>query len=1011
MFPAPLLAAAAFGLHGVGATHPENTGNANASPTPQPPAWSWHQAGAYDFDESDLSLPLPRCFSPSAPRQHHSRGRSAQGSNDAVLPPWHSRAVGSRWGAPDALGHHALGHTSVPALASVAAMSSATNLSLAGRTALDLRRHTIHLAAAQTVLRDMDRRRAADLWLETGHARDFGSTNGIRRAAEMLKPVPALVVLSGSTVPEKTERSTDRSAGMLSRLRGGIVSMLPQRRHAGITTAQVSAPIPLPVIVTSASSPQSSKRSHRRNSTSITDDGAGAEVEIHVATRAHRSPSPSLLLAHNRASRQPGQGALQLDWITGHVLPGIVPGLRIGSDVAVDSLPHQDEAEGHPSSAWDSMPEFRPSIDAIAAASSTPRRVAAGGRPGVGGRHKRSSSTGAMLTPPSIIDFSQHSDDSHGHGHAAVDFTTPPDEHTVSPASRAKAEYDAEQSIRRNAALHRTYLDVAEAARAWSSLEHNSSFLRDVHAGQSHVDSHAAPRGATSSSSPWSITTVATPHLAVPAAAAHSPATPVRYLRREPALGSPASAYLVPSPDALVREISFRSDRSLDEAGAEEMEAVLAMDTPSRSEYVSTPSIHSGRGSAASSTHHNHLSTPPRAVLANPPPLPQIPLYSPYRMRSATAQAYYPSPDAIDTSTASLPRSPHPDVTKLLHAANKRYSCSPVVDDSPTSVLTTHAVGFMRRPLELQFRPVEHILGRLGKAATRNAVGKKQKAASAPELARQPRRAMDIQYGEVMEDGKVVPLVIKGAGAAAKANAARRRVQKRKDRGSLDASSPAPEAKMLRTTPDATPVGAAHSHTRARSRSRLPVARARAPPPPPRTATTIARPSLDVVDPNRRSADVSRPSLDAAWENSFSASMSRSKSSVGTLGSGRNAHVWRSSARVRPSVGSTGTGNMSGYPQWSASSISVLDPSLSSVSASASFSGAYASSQGHSRSKTGSSSASVFGLARGSLSGGPAAADKENMSAGGSGHIPVVLPNVRTGRGRQVRTGGGVIRA
>lgn len=181
-------------------------------------------------------------------------------------------------------------------------------------------------------LRTRMHRRSTDVWLEEGLAVEGGSRWS--RTAEMLKPRPALCVL---------DAPRPRS-GLLSKIRGGVVSMMPKLFSVVMENHQLTnlrhaddnnvPSIPLAI----SSDPPSNIIDHRRagrlsdaatNGDGLDGDSAEAAgntsaqlAEIQIATKGRMSVSPVIF------SSQPGSAAIvkeqsgyELDWMTAGVLP------------------------------------------------------------------------------------------------------------------------------------------------------------------------------------------------------------------------------------------------------------------------------------------------------------------------------------------------------------------------------------------------------------------------------------------------------------------------------------------------------------------------------------------------------------------------------------------------------------------------------------------------------------------------------------------------------------------
>lgn len=965
-----------------------------------------------------LSFPSQASLPQSLPRPSQRTG----GSNDAVLPLWHARHVGATWDAANMSSPSPNTSTThwAPDMTSGSAYAGLANgliTGLPGRTAMSLRRHTVHVTAANAVLRDMNSVTTAELWLRSGQAREGGR---FARAAEMLKPVPALCVLGGSTAPARTHKSADRSAGILARLRGGVVSMLPPRRGAA-PAPPVSVPVldtEIPVIVTTGvspkSSPHKSEKSHRRGGSGCTE----SDAEIHVATHARRSPSPSFIFTNGNGSGSglPDPNAkeqLRLDWISGGMLRhGLVPGLVVGSDVAVDQMPlsQSPPVETRPSN--DSMPDFRPSLDALASGSTPPsRQRAVASSTSRRGAHKVVKSTSTTQgTPQSITDFTQP---------RAVDYSTPRGQ--VSGTSGGKLDMDssiyrneglaAEQSIIRNAALARTYLDGgsyddAEASRQWSSLRNNSSFLRDVRAGQSFVATGGPPSSA-SGHSPWSSAT----HLAIPAIAQSPHTPPTRRTVTRAAAPADSPGFLLPSPGD-VRNVSFCSD--VNESGIEEMEGVLALDTPARDEYVRRPSVgslpqsvhsvHSGHSARSHHTHHSHHSsapsTPPSARL---PPIPSdvpAPAFPPTALVHGNTTAHtHPAVAAYNT----MP--PHPALDKLFRASGMMHADSPDSVASSSAYTNDSERRFSRKPLAAQFEFVENYLYTLGNGRNKDKAKEKGGAARPRPLPAPRTHAADSATPTTRTGLRPLVLVERQAGDK----------RKTQDRTSAELDVEVVAARVRRprlsehndSTRSVNVVVSGRPSLDAASNSRASVNNRQAPAPAP-APRGGARPSLP-----RSSLSTSAGSVGRSKGSIETVASTRSKVSAGfgygySLSNG--SKTWGKGEGEGKGRGSAASNSNSNSNSYSYSYSRSYSTNTNSAAASTSF--LVHPDSPHARSKHGSA------RSRGS--------DKENSFGQVFGHpIPAPVPTpahalrqidnmyVRSGRGRKVHAvedAGGVIR-
>ena len=153
-------------------------------------------------------------------------------------------------------------------------------------------------------------RRSGDVWLEEGHAIEGGGL--LSRAAEMMKPYPALRVLE--SLPEQP--------AALKRLRGGVMSMLAPRRSCRDEEHAMSSVAP----AISISSPSKyDRRPISGISTLEAVDGEELDVdrtmartelsaEIQTAVYGRMSQSPTFYCG-------PDQDMYHTDWLTAKVLP------------------------------------------------------------------------------------------------------------------------------------------------------------------------------------------------------------------------------------------------------------------------------------------------------------------------------------------------------------------------------------------------------------------------------------------------------------------------------------------------------------------------------------------------------------------------------------------------------------------------------------------------------------------------------------------------------------------
>lgn len=193
---------------------------------------------------------------------------------------------------------------------------------------------------------DGTNRRSGDVWIETGHARN--DTNRLSRALEMLKPVPALQVLSSEP---------RRESWMKTKLRDGVDSIVGSLRS--IPVQAESPPRPSNVTI-EISSPSKFDRARERVQSGVESEcdttfASVRQAQVQTAMRARMSSSPTFLFSkpkspvaktftveerpvNRRESWTIGKrvttpeaksrrrtvdlGEYELDWISATVLPG-----------------------------------------------------------------------------------------------------------------------------------------------------------------------------------------------------------------------------------------------------------------------------------------------------------------------------------------------------------------------------------------------------------------------------------------------------------------------------------------------------------------------------------------------------------------------------------------------------------------------------------------------------------------------------------------------------------------
>ncbi|KIR57019.1 hypothetical protein I315_00179 [Cryptococcus gattii Ru294] len=224
---------------------------------------------------------------------------------------------------------------------------------------------------AEEVMRKTLSRKSGDIWIQNGHAIEGGGF--ISRAAEMFKPVPAMrVLVNQPAVVDGGKKDT------VNTFRGGVVSMIAKRtsgffegRRLGLqppaeaaektigqyenactdggasssTCSPSNSPRSLSAINSNTERPISRASGHQ----SISSTGEGSTslpaAQIYCATRGRMSNGPTLIFGKrlsnqrlkNRASIGEGSG-LELDWLNGDVAHNPQPSMDIKSDASDEPI-------------------------------------------------------------------------------------------------------------------------------------------------------------------------------------------------------------------------------------------------------------------------------------------------------------------------------------------------------------------------------------------------------------------------------------------------------------------------------------------------------------------------------------------------------------------------------------------------------------------------------------------------------------------------------------------------
>ncbi|WVQ97472.1 hypothetical protein IAU59_004586 [Kwoniella sp. CBS 9459] len=607
-----------------------------------------------------------------------------------------------------------------------------------GSTRSPERRHTVYGGLsikdmkAEEAIRNTLARRSGDVWISSGHAIEGGGF--ISRATEMLKPVPAMRVLDHQ--PSLREHGTMRA------LRGGIVSMLAKRTSrlfdsdsqgvqeqydmGQFEDAEAVAASPARSgIAISIIAPSPDKRTSRARSQSCSSIGDGEcegeaswqneAAHITVAKRGRMSNGPTFIFGKNgteEGHRHDAEG-YELDWMTAGVLPNLVPGIRIGSDVRVEPMPpsapitsDNDPAATQDAEEGDSSYVTMPSFHATSLKDqSTPHTSRHKGKH----THTRSYSSSidfsrspeyytAETATSASRELRQRNFGSLGLGRSETFESRRTIQHKPSFGLPKLDKDDFEHEVRKSFDdLNRPDLDSITSENPQHITQSSGIDLPPIPSNLTHrpslsrVSEHTEEPTVSLSSS---TTHRSGEHEAENSAVFSSSALEDMHLAL--ALGtSPVSARAKSSLSASDNsaDVSLAPSVSLNEEVLEEMERMMAMDTPTRAEFVISPPPSSygestgGRTSRASersisissvstgvtattTTSHSHEESPA-------PPVPALP--QEYRQPAYPTQVYshpYPPPLHSVPSTnnhAQLPphmpmvvSGPHPPVQSLL---------------------------------------------------------------------------------------------------------------------------------------------------------------------------------------------------------------------------------------------------------------------------------------------------------------------------------------------------------
>ncbi|OCF34032.1 hypothetical protein I316_04378 [Kwoniella heveanensis BCC8398] len=627
-----------------------------------------------------------------------------------------------------------------------------------GSTKSPERRHTVYGGLtikdmeAEEAMRKTLARRSGDVWISSGHAIEGGGL--LSRATEMLKPVPAMRVLDN--------QPRVRETGALRALRGGIVSMLANRTSRlfeseirgvqeqydmgqfedaeAVTASPARSGIAISIIA-----PSPDKRVSRARSQSISSIGDGEvswqteSAHITVAKRGRMSNGPTFIFG--KGGHDDGQihgvEGYDLDWMTAGVLPNLVPGIKIGSDVRVGPIP---TASAAPSSSY------------------PPQTHASGGRPITsttdhGATQDAEEGESSYVTMPSFHAASlkeqstPHTSRHKGkHMHtrsysSSIDLSRSPEYYTAETATSASREL-------RQRNFGSIGLSRSDTAETRNTVQHKPSFglpkidnddfegdmrksFDDLHrpdyralmekdnqpfAQSGGIDLPPIPSSLTHRPSLSRVSErTEEPTLSLSTSSAHHSRshnqeehkdgensailsqTALEDMHLALALStSPASSRAKSSDHSA--DVSFAPSVSLNEEVLEEMERMMAMDTPTRAEFVISPPPSAvgggsdGRASRASerslsissvstsvtgytvtttTTSHSHEDSPAPPVPALPreyrQPAYPVPIYS-HPHPPPLTQAIFPQPsrNQLPPHMPANVQGPHPPMQSFL---------------------------------------------------------------------------------------------------------------------------------------------------------------------------------------------------------------------------------------------------------------------------------------------------------------------------------------------------------
>ncbi|WVW78895.1 hypothetical protein I302_100858 [Kwoniella bestiolae CBS 10118] len=635
------------------------------------------------------------------------------------------------------------------------------------------RRHTVYGGLtfqdmqAEEDLRKTLARRSGDVWIQHGHAIEGGGM--ISRATEMLKPVPAMRVMEDTRRRNDDGTMKKMRGGVVSMLAKRASSLFHSQPNENIELGQfedaemsfndIGASPARSGIAISIIAPSPDKRlskataAGKTTSSYSTGDGETAlgqepeidasygTAEIGMAKRGRMSNGPMFIFGKDRDT-EVGKGkedGYELDWLTAGVLPGLVPTIKIGNDVRIEPAPHsappgQTEYEHdtpkvrqRPLSDMPTSP-FQDGESSYVDMPSFSFKASS---------FKQSTPHGRKATHTHTRSYS-----------SSVDFTLPSEYFTAETATSVSRD------LRQRNALSGIGLGRSDTIESKRTITHKPSFGlpkldKDDFEGEirkSIDDLHSRPNLGELEERTDSSGGIDLPPIPTAMTLKHKPSlSRVSELTEEPtnsnsnvsveggdssglfsvsaledmhlalALGTtPSSLASRPKSSdnsALTGELSMIHSISTNDEGLEEMERMMAMDTPIRTEFVISPppgsTSGSGRDSRASdrsvSTFTTTYTTSTSTTMTNDSPTPPVPsLPVEYRQPAYPVYSHpHPPPlssigvqgqnSSILSRQISMPNiGSHPPVQLLLPRKSTETLHSNATSISSTSFVGVH---------------------------------------------------------------------------------------------------------------------------------------------------------------------------------------------------------------------------------------------------------------------------------------------------------------------------------